>query len=319
MRIKHSRQSTGTRRAGVIVNLNVTGCLEGTNMAIEPATNASEQPKTHEIVAAELRTIGNRFIGGSWSLFAKVFPTILTIVLVILVIVSPLAIVVVGKHFDIDPQLGVRLAELLYGWPIIVGVCIISFAFLFRTPLGKLMGGIHGLRAGNIELQMGQQAPIATTGDPRTGEITWEQWSLEVFSSLSPRDRELILRLGIQQRQLFADMQNAWWFEKVWGEIFGTQVELLATLQRHDSHELLYESVVAIFDKYEKKRLATLPEGSTPFTQEQKIAMFRAWLSYLESMYLIQRMEKGIQLTELGEKFLNYLPTQGYSVQTRVW
>jgi hypothetical protein len=243
------------------------------------------------------------------------------VVAVLFLLAAPLGLAGLGKIMGADFELGFEGAKLVYSWPVVTGICIIVFLLGFRQPLGGLTRGVRRVKAGGVEFESGQLSLPQTTRDPRKGEIDWEEWQLEILSRLSPVDREVIVALGKTQREAFDRLFHNWWFEKVWGRIYGTQVLLLEALSQDRVHGVLdYAAAGAVFEQHIREMTQMNPDRAQWFDDESKRAVgLGQWLGFLQSAYLVQLQQEGVAKTELTGRFIAYMNEQGYTRQMRAW
>jgi len=246
---------------------------------------------------------------------------IVLVLVVGLILFGPLAVAAVARRMGSTHELGIEAARLVYGWPVIVGVCVIVFLVTFRSPLHAFLRGVRRLKAGGVEMETEQQALPTTDLDPRKGEVTWEKWFLDLGSKLSTIDREVIGQLGKMQQQAFTQWIQRWWFEKVWGRIYATQVGLVELLAAQPAADAVaVENAIMLFERHVEERIAANPPmGEFLKTQEQKGAYFVQWLGFLESARLIEVRDKSVARTPLTVEFVAYMRAEGYTRQMRMW
>jgi hypothetical protein len=226
---------------------------------------------------------------------------------------------VIAKRFGAEYELGLKVAQLVYSWPMVTGVCIVVFLVTFRNPLNTLIRGQWRLKAGGVEFES-QRVLLQTNLDPRKGEIGWEEWGIEIAMRLSPMEHAVLADLGQKQKQAFDHVVRRWWFEKTWGVIYGTQIVLLEHVSTSETGAMGTVVVFNLFDAHVGLLTTTWPDRAELVkTDEQRQAYLRQWLGFLESSYLIEIKDSGVVRTELTGPFMAYLREQGYTRQMRIF
>jgi hypothetical protein len=239
--------------------------------------------------------------------------------LALALLIAPLALVVIAKQFGADYELGLKVAQLVYSWPVVTGVCIVVFLMTFRNPLSTLICGQWRIKAGSVEFES-QRVLLQTNLDPRKGEIGWEEWGIEIAKKLSPVEHMVLTELGQKQKQAFDHVVRRWWFEKTWGIIYGTQVVLLEHISKSETGAVGTTVIFNLFDAHVGLLTSTWPDRAEVLkTDEQKQTYLRQWLGFLESSYLIEVNASGAARTELTGPFMDYLREQGYTRQMRIF
>lgn len=154
----------------------------------------------------------------------------LTIIVAVLagLVLSPILLLVLAQYVSGKPEYGVEIARLLYSWPVATAAVLILLLVRYREAMSVLIAGIRRFKAAGVEIETEQKGLPQTAKDPRKGETSWGEWLMDLGRKLSPTDVDVIKSLGVQQQLLLSSWIKSWWFEKIWGMIFGTQIALVA-------------------------------------------------------------------------------------------
>ncbi len=235
-----------------------------------------------------------------------------------IIMVGPLTLALLGRWFGIGPDIGIEAAKLVYAWPVVAGICVVVGVVIFRSPLSQLIGGMRRIKAAGLEFEAEQQALPTTARDPRKGDISWEEWFFDLGKRLTDVDQQVLGELGGLQRDAFKQWIQWWWFEKIWGRIYGTQLVVVEALAR--GGELSLENVISAFDLHVELRAAVSPEFAEQVkVPEERRSYFGHWLLFLENARLIERQEARICRTELTQEFIKYMNSQEYIRNMRIW
>jgi len=228
----------------------------------------------------------------------------------------PLVVVMLSRRVGAGVADGIRIVELVYSWPTAVVVAASVLAFLFRDPIAKALGGIKSFRAWQLEATFGQHL-IASTGDPRKGEISWDNWAIEMIQRFSPTDREVLQRLGDQQRQALLSLVKWWWFERIWNQTYGTQALLVEKLADHGP-SLSWAEADLFFEEHLRRLGELRPEQAKLVSAPQHREAYRArWYGFLQNALLVAVDPNKINLTPLGTEFRDYSMKSQYTSLTR--
>ena len=88
--------------------------------------------------------------------------TTLIVFLGAVVFVGPLVLVWVSKLTLNSTTIGLDAASLVYGWPVITGLCIAAFLIMFRVPLAGFISEVRTIKAGGVVVQRAYVRPDET-------------------------------------------------------------------------------------------------------------------------------------------------------------
>lgn len=69
------------------------------------------------------------------------------------VFVAPLVLARLATWYLDDPKLGMTAAKLVYSWPCMTGLCVVTFLMMFRVPLGEFLAGVRTLKVAGVEIK----------------------------------------------------------------------------------------------------------------------------------------------------------------------
>ena len=234
-------------------------------------------------------------------------------------VLSPVVLILLVVRTSGNANGGLEIAKLLYSWPVATSIVLIYFLVRYHDSVSSLIVNLARLKFGKLEIETAQKGLPQTLKDPRKGEITWEEWLLDLGRKLTPTDVEVIKTLGSQQQQILLAWIKSWWFEKIWGLIYQTQISFLEHGVRKATPITLPEAMV-FYNEHVRLLTASNPDYARRLeSPEEREVYFASFLGFLESTYLIQKTATEMVMTQLAGEFLGYLAGQNYAKQMRVW
>ncbi len=220
-----------------------------------------------------------------------------------------------------DSTYAVEVLQALTSWPVAVFALTVTAFLLFRNPISSLIVGIRRIKLPWTEVETWQQQSWPSKlRDTFKGEVSDEEFDKRLREQFSQEEVTILDKLDRDQkaaiRNLLEKYDFALLFERIWGQIFRTQIGLL--------HFLLRNNGVASVDQAKQFWLdhrLQITQSNIIFKEfiEQipQDEHFQQYFGWLQSMGLITFDETKVCSTELTNLFLNYITSQGYSVLTR--
>jgi hypothetical protein len=191
-------------------------------------------------------------------------------------------------------------------WP----VAVIVVAWAFRSDVKALFPRLTKAGPGGLEFGLARQTLSTTStevrelpGFPHTPAITKLETRIHDELKLIDPDR----RIDVAVRQL-ATVRIAWAFEQIYRTLYGSQIRALIALSntrtgsaaRSEAEEAFNQTKAAFPEFYEKNT-------------------FDEWIRYPMNQHLIETDETKVNITQLGNEFLEYLGVMKLSDTTRPW
>ncbi len=250
-----------------------------------------------------------------WAVPRKISRGLTLALALLLVLFLPLSVVYLSHHFWDSTETGLEILRLLFSWPLASIIIAIVVLTTLRDPIGDWLRGIKRIKGPGFDIEHHQQSEVTRTEkDPRKNEISWDDWAREVAETLSIVDREIISQRTSEQ---LTPWVKAWWFEKIWGQIYGTQIDVLEYLVKKVSAVPLSE-LNSFFEEHLRRYSQINEEANRLEDPVSRNAYFLRYIGFLESFYLVQRSEDTIQSVVLASEFLQYLTNQKYTAAMRM-
>jgi len=245
-------------------------------------------------------------------------------VLATAIAISLAAVIVASAWFSItDATKAIEILKVLLSWPIMGSAIAFTILIVFKESLSEWMRRWTKAKFGGVEFEspMSEQAKLPSGDkDPRKGEISWDEWAHQMKKKFSPKEAEIVQNLGEKQQELIDRIFHAWWFEKIWGRIYNTQLSFLEKLIAANTAGLHTKDMEPFFTVYRYKLRDINPIIRNRAVHETTflIALKDSYVSFLQSAMLISIEGDIIKSTKLTKRFLEYLKTQGYDKAMRI-
>lgn len=166
---------------------------------------------------------------------------------------------------------------------------------------------------GATQIQEAQKASsLAETGNSAEIDAFWKGYDNNLLVAVEERIKTMAdqCQTGAEKERFLvryiATREIVNYFEKVWSEILGSQIEALDALNpgamRYETLEIYYTSAVIAW-----------PDQYSTFT-------FERWIAFLTSQELISQGEGNVfSLTLFGREFLKYILSSGRSRQQKIY
>ncbi len=184
-------------------------------------------------------------------------------------------------------------------------VLVVGLVWLFHDQIKKLFGEItERLKESPITFPGGTQTGVPRGDKPPTEDkaptITQPQTASPAVKKRIEQLRRFIHESGVTDRQTvllqaLAEKEFSAFFERVYREIYGSQIGALRALNSA-SVGMAQESLRSF------QPVAVIQSGMT----------FEQWFGYLSTTTLVVSHEQNVQITDSGRAFLIYVTQQGY-------
>jgi hypothetical protein len=199
----------------------------------------------------------------------------------------------------------IKLIEIVV-WPSAFIIIVVAFFFIFKQPLSKLISRIKEVSKKGIKTISESPQKLVETDQAAVDEL------MQAFDSIVLRDIEKTLRQNLDDKGLtegserekvlirhLAASQIQTLFERIYGVIFGSQIELLKHL--NSSSIPVNPGDLKIYYDYAR----------TDYPTFYKDYSFEHWLNFLTAHTLVIKEEEGYKITNLGRELLAYLVVTG--------
>ncbi len=195
-------------------------------------------------------------------------------------------------------EFGLGVLRVFLSWPVVVGVLGALLLVRFKEPISDVIRRLSALAfpGGGAQFVPPTQEPTAPTP------------TLEEALRRAAAERDTAMQTAQQTVKW-------WWFEKIWGLIYRSQVEILealaaapgATMRWHDVHRRFYAPVAA-----------RMP-GFAVYQFPQYMGFLANTARFLTWDVNIDPNNPPVMITPLGREFLDYMVSQAYSKDMRIY